>query len=74
MPACQGVLKYCLNDLLNQEQRKTLFLFLDTVKSTLAESHKAEEISSLKERMNIALALLERDFPIAIQVYSYIQY
>lgn len=57
---------------MNEKQRETLYFFLDTLKLTLAESHRSEEISSLKERMSTAITLLERDFPVAIQVYNHI--
>lgn len=64
----QGVLKYCLQNMLGKKQRESLFCFLKALESILAESHKVDKILDLKENLNVALALLERDFPIAIQV------
>ena len=57
--------------MLGDKQRKTLFFFLDTLKSTLAESHHPSELSHLKEQLNDALAMLERDFPISVQVLQF---
>ena len=66
----QGVLKYCLKNMLGIKQRDSLFCFLKALESVLSKSHKADEILLLKNNLNMALALLERDFPIAIQVCS----
>ena len=54
--------------MLGKKQRESLFCFLRAIELVLAESHKVDEIPDLKENLNVALALLERDFPIAIQV------
>ena len=54
--------------MLPKQQEETLFLFLDTLKSVLAESHRPEDLDNLSDNLNTALALLERDFPISIQV------
>jgi len=56
--------------MLGIKQRDSLFCFLKALESVLSESHKADEILLLKNNLNMALALLERDFPIAIQVCS----
>lgn len=64
---CQGVIKYYLLDMLGVKQQETLFYFFDVLRSVLAESHVIAELSKLKEELNLALALLERDFPISIQ-------
>ena len=61
----QGVLKYCVQNMLGKKQRDSLFCFLKALESILAESHKVNEMLDLKEHLNTALALLERDFPIA---------
>lgn len=65
---CQSVLKFCIHDMLPKQQEETLFLFLDTLKLVLAESHHPEDLDNLSDNLNTALALLERDFPISIQV------
>ena len=54
--------------MLGKNQRDTLFFYLETIKSVLAESHQQASLSALKEKLDIALAMLERDFPISIQV------
>ena len=65
---CQGVLKFCIHDMLAKQQEQTLFLFLDTLTSVLAESHHPGKLASLNDDLNTAMTLLERDFPISIQV------
>ena len=65
---CQGVLKYCLLDMLGKDQQQTLFYFLDTLTASLAESHVRDSLNKLRRDFNTALAMLERDFPLLIQV------
>ncbi len=67
---CHGILKYCLRDMLGSKQWKTLFFLLDTLNSALAESHQLAEFGPLREQLNTALAILERDFPISVQVHK----
>ena len=64
----QGILKYCLNGLLGELQRKTIFMFIDVCAKLFAEKHDANEISSLLQEVNLALAQLEKDMPVTIQV------
>ena len=66
--ATHGILKYCLRGLLGKQQRNTLFFILDTLTDVLAESMKLDSLPKLQDKMNTALAMLERDFPIALQV------
>ena len=66
--ATQGILKYCLRGMLGKQQEETLIFFLDTVALLLSESQIHCRVKELKDRVNVALALLERDFPISIQV------
>ena len=54
--------------MLGQHQRDSFFFFLDTISSVLAESHDPGLLGNLEEQMNVALARLERDFPVSIQV------
>ena len=54
--------------MLGEKQRNSLFCFLKALESVLSESQKADKILELKANLNVALALLERNFPIAIQV------
>ena len=69
---CQGVLKYCLLGLLGEQQEETLYFFFDTITVLLAESHKIDTLEKLRDDLNTALAKLERDFPVSVQVL-YIQ-
>ena len=66
--ATHGILKYCLRGLLGKLQRDTIFFLMDTLREVLSESINLDTISSLKHKMHTALAMLERDFPIALQV------
>ena len=66
--ACTGVFKYCLRDMLGQKQNETLCFFLDVMTSVLAECHDPALVDNLTDQVNFALARLERDFPISIQV------
>ena len=68
---CHGVIKFCLRGLLPKQQEDTLFLFVDAITSVLAESHNNKELNKLKEDLNTAIALLERDFPVSIQVHKF---
>lgn len=54
--------------MLAKKQRETLFYFLDTLSRVLQESHEESVLNDLEQDLNKALALLERDFPIAKQV------
>ena len=67
---CQGVLKYCLMDMLGRNQQETLFYFFDCVTAILPESHVHDNLNNLRNDFNKALAMLERDFPLSIQVYA----
>ena len=57
--------------MLGTKQENTLFFFLDTVTSLLAEYHDPASLESLKAKVNTALAMLERDFPVSVQVLYY---
>jgi len=45
-----------------------LYLFFDTITTLLAESHKKDNFVKLRDDLNNALAMLERDFPVSVQV------
>ena len=57
------VFQFCLKDMLGKEQRESLFYFLDALKSTLAESHKSEDVATVAIRLSTGLALMEQNFP-----------
>lgn len=69
--AIHGILKYCFRDMLGDDQRHTLFYFLDIMRAVLEESIAEDCLPELKERMYTAFALLERDFPVALQVLTF---
>ena len=69
--ACTGIFKYCLRGMLGKKQRETFFYFLDTLTSLLSESHQHGPLNVLRDQVNQAIALLERDFPISIHVRNY---
>ena len=54
--------------MLGKDQQETLFYFLDTLTAILAESHVRDSLNKLRRDFNTALAMLERDFPLSIQV------
>ena len=57
--------------MLGSQQRKTLFFFLDVIRMVLDEAQSVEQLDELETQMNVALALIERDFPITVQVCTY---
>lgn len=67
----KNVLKFCLRGLLKERQRKTLFLFLDALRKILSEGIEFQHVHELEADVNEALALMERDFPVDIQVNIY---
>ena len=63
-----GILKYCLRELLGRYQRKTLFELCDVVSLLLAEEMDYSQFDVLEHRVHRVLCLLERDFPVSLQV------
>ena len=55
--------------MLQERQRETLFLLLDAVQKLLDEGIDQSKLPELETEINLALALMERDFPADIQVY-----
>ena len=66
----QGILKYCLKGLLDENQRKALYKFLDVSAELLAEKLNPDKLPSLLYNVNSCLAQLEKDMPMTIQVRS----
>ena len=66
--ACCGILKFCLRGMLGDSQRQTLFYFLDTIALACSEGVTPTLIDEVDSRFYRALALIERDFPICVQV------
>ena len=59
--------------MLGKDQQETLYYFLDCLTAILAESHVHDNLNKLRSDFNTALAMLERDFPLSIQVCTYYQ-
>ena len=53
--------------MLAKRQRDTFFFFLDTLSNLLKERDSAK-LDNLEKDMNLALALLDRDFPVGKQI------
>lgn len=58
--------------MLGDSQRETLFFFLDTMKLACSEGITTNLAEIIDERLHLSLALLERDFPMSIQVSLYV--
>lgn len=54
--------------MLQDRQRRTLFQFLDVMRKILSECVDQQSIEQIESELNLALALMERDFPPDIQV------
>lgn len=67
---CKGVLKFCLRGMLADQQWTTLFYFLDMLALLLSESCKQSGIEDIESKLNDSLALMERDFPMTLQVLT----
>ena len=70
--ACRGILKFCIRGQLESRQEKTLFRFLDCISKLFSESQDVQRLDDLDEEFNEALAEMERDFPVEIQVHIFI--
>ena len=66
--AVHGVLKYCLRDMLGSTQRQSLFNFLDVLSLLCAEEVDMQAHENLNSTVHKALVLIERDFPLSLQV------
>lgn len=63
-----GILKFCLRDMLAKKQRKTLFKLFDMLTLLYAEEIDLDSIDQIEEDLHKVLALFERDFPLSLQV------
>ncbi|XP_028515012.1 uncharacterized protein LOC110239599 isoform X2 [Exaiptasia diaphana] len=68
--ATQGIIKYCLQDALGNNQRATFLSFLDFLKKVHSDEHTDESIKELQLEVNLVCARIERDFPVSVQVIS----
>ena len=67
-------MKFCLRGLLGDKQRQTFFKFLDVLALLCQDSISADSLPVLDMEVNLVLALIERDFPISVQVSFSIQF
>lgn len=65
---CSGILKFCIRGLLGTNQRQTLYLLCDTVTKIHSPSITTDMISVIEQNIHLSLTLLERDFPISLNV------
>lgn len=67
--ATDGILKFCFrNPLLGKNQRTTIFKLFDILAALCDDFQDSRQVEALEEEINVVLALIERDFPISIQV------
>lgn len=65
--ATQGILKYCLKGMLSDQCRETLFLLFDSLTELCQEKVNSDDTDLIELRLNKALALFEREFPVCLQ-------
>ena len=66
--ATHGVLIWCLRGLIHDIQETTLYNIFDIMDNLLQPSFQDTAMDELGERTSTALSLLERDFPVTVQV------
>ena len=66
--ATHGVLKYCLRGMLGSKQQQSLFKLFDVLTSLCAEQSDLTTVDALESKVHEVLVLIERDFPLSIQV------
>ena len=65
-----GILKYCIRGVLGDEQRCTLFELCDVISALTSETIDTKVLDSIDYRLHRALSLIERDFPVSVNVVS----
>lgn len=66
--ATSGILKFCLCGMLGTNQRKTLFKLFDVIQQVCSDDIDSQFMDVLEKQVHLVLALLERDFPMSLQV------
>ena len=64
----RGLLKYCVRGMLGVSQQETLIQFMDAIAAICAPTQDKATIEALKDKVAVALAQVERDFPVSLQV------
>ena len=65
-----GILKFCIRGLLGEKQRHTLFELCDVISCLNSETVDIQMLDSVEYRLHNALSLVERDFPVSLNVIS----
>ena len=65
-----GILKFCIRGLLGEKQRHTLFELCDLISCLNSETVDMQMLDSIEYRLHNALSLVERDFPVSLNVIS----
>lgn len=65
-----GILKFCIRGLLGEKQRHTLFELCDVISCLNSEIVDIQMLDSIEYRLHNALSLVERDFPVSLNVIS----
>ncbi len=65
---CKGILKFCLQGMLAQRQRTTLFLLCDVFARLYSEECNPDALDELEVKVHRALSLFEHDFSVSIQL------
>ena len=66
--ATRGILKYVVRGMLGDRQRESSVLFMDAIAALCVPYQNASRIPMLKEQVDVALAHVERDFPLSLEV------
>lgn len=67
--ATAGILKFCMRELLGKRQQDSLFTFSDAVSDVCSDKQAVGTCSvNLEDKLNHACALMERDWPVSLQV------
>lgn len=66
--ATHGILKFCLRNTLGHRQRQSIFQLFDVISKICSEEMNPILLSQIEEEVHKALALIERDLPVTVQV------
>ena len=62
------ILKFCLHNMLGHNQRHTLYQLVNIITQLHAEEIDIRYVDEIEKRVHHTLALIERDFPLSLQV------
>lgn len=64
----ENVLVYCISGLIGKRQEETLRLFSTMISQLIQDEHDVAQLLDFKVKSQTILALIERDFPVSLQV------